>query len=89
MEPEFVIQLAKDAIWISILMSGPMLAVGMVVGLLVSLFQTTTQIQEQTLTFLPKVVAILMTAIWLGPGMIEKMNEYTKGLLGQLHKLIN
>lgn len=88
MEQQVVIDVARQAIIISTYVAGPMLMVGLVVGLIVSIFQTTTQIQEQTLTFIPKVAAILGVMVWYGPGMIEIMVRYTSNLLGQLHKFV-
>lgn len=88
MEQQVVIDIARQAIMISTYVAGPMLLVGLVVGLLVSIFQTTTQIQEQTLTFIPKVAAILAVMVWYGPGMIDMMVRYTTELLGQLHKYV-
>jgi flagellar biosynthetic protein FliQ len=66
-----------------------MLGAGLIIGLLVSIFQTTTQIQEQTLTFIPKVLSIILTMVILGPWMMGKMIYYTKNILGQLHKFVN
>lgn len=88
MEQQVVIDLARKAILVSTYVAGPMLLVGLVVGLIVSIFQTTTQIQEQTLTFIPKIAAILAVMVAYGPGMIDVMVRYTTDLLGQLHKFV-
>lgn len=89
METEMVMDISKNAILIAVMLAGPMLGAGLVVGLLVSIFQTTTQIQEQTLTFIPKVASIVATIFYLGPWMIGKMQTYTINILGQLHKFVN
>ena len=89
METEMVMDITKNAILISVMLAGPMLGTGLVIGLMVSIFQTTTQIQEQTLTFIPKVGAIIGTIFFLGPWMIGKMQAYTINILGQLHKFVN
>ena len=58
-------------------MAAPVLLIGMGVGLIVSIFQATTSIQEQTLTFVPKIAAILLAIVFFGPWMISSMREYT------------
>jgi flagellar biosynthetic protein FliQ len=89
METEMVMEITKKAILISVYLAGPMLGTGLLIGLLVSIFQTTTQIQEQTLTFIPKVLSIILTIVYLGPWMMGKMQAYTINILGQLHKFVN
>ena len=60
MTPETVITIAEEGIWTVLLICGPLLILALVVGLIVSIFQATTQIQEQTLAFVPKIVAVLL-----------------------------
>ena len=62
MTPESVISIAEEGIWTVILIAGPLLLLALAVGLIVSIFQATTQIQEQTLAFIPKIVAVLEIA---------------------------
>ena len=76
MTPEFVISFAKEAIWLTILISAPLLGVGLVVGLLVSIFQAVTSIQEMTLSFVPKILAVFLTMMILAPWMTEKIMTY-------------
>jgi flagellar biosynthetic protein FliQ len=71
-----VINLIKDAIYTVIIASAPMLAVALVVGLVVSIFQATTQINEQTLAFVPKIVGILLSLVLFGPFILSTLQDY-------------
>ena len=73
---DLVIQLGQQALWIVLLVSAPMLGLGLLVGLLVSVFQATTSIQEQTLAFIPKIVAVFVAILIFGPWMLRIMVEY-------------
>ena len=68
MNSETVIAIAEEGIWTVLLISGPLLIIALVVGLIVSIFQATTQIQEQTLAFVPKIVAVLLDLFFLVHG---------------------
>ena len=81
-----VIDLGREAIVTVLLVAGPMLGLSLLVGLVISVFQATTQIQEQTLTFIPKILAVLGAAILFGPWMLRVMTEYAARLLGNLHR---
>lgn len=81
MTPEFVIGLAKDAVETALLLSLPMLGLGMAVGLLISIFQSVTQIQEMTLTFVPKIIAVMGGLIIFAPWMLTKLLDYTSGIM--------
>ncbi|MBS3984543.1 MAG: flagellar biosynthesis protein FliQ [Selenomonadales bacterium] len=83
-----VLHLAREAIALTLLLAGPLLIASLVVGLLVSIFQAATQIQEQTLTFVPKLVAILLTLLLLGGWMMNTMVAYTTDLFGNLGGLL-
>ena len=72
MTPETVIAIAEEGIWTVLLISGPLLIIALVVGLFVSIFQATTQIQEQTLAFVPKIVAVLLGIVFFGPWMLSQ-----------------
>lgn len=74
---EFVIRLAEKAVYTILIVAAPVLLIGLVVGLLVSIFQATTQIQEQTLAFIPKIVAILISLVFLGKWMLTYMLDFT------------
>jgi len=84
MTPEFVVSFAKEAIQLTILMAMPMLGLGLVVGLMVSIFQATTSIQEMTLTFVPKILAVLLGLLYFAPWMLEKITVYTENLINQI-----
>jgi flagellar biosynthetic protein FliQ len=84
MTPEFVVSFAKEAIQLTILMAMPMLGLGLVVGLMVSIFQATTSIQEMTLTFVPKILAVLMGLLYFAPWMLEKITTYSVNLINQI-----
>ena len=75
--------LVRHTLILALLISTPMLAIGLVVGVVVSLFQAVTQIQEQTLTFVPKIVAMVAAAIFLFPWMSHHMVEYAREMFGQ------
>ena len=81
MNPDLVVNIAKDAIEITLYLSLPILGIGLIVGLLVSLFQAVTQIQEATLTFVPKIVATFLSVLFLLPWMLDKMMSYTEQLI--------
>ncbi len=84
MTPEFVVSFAKEAIKLTILMSMPMLGLGLAVGLIVSIFQATTSIQEMTLSFVPKILAVLLGLLYFAPWMLEKITVYTQNLISQI-----
>lgn len=88
MSQELVISIAERAITVVIMASGPLLLVALVVGLLVSIFQATTQIQEQTLSFVPKIIAVLLAIVFFGPWMLTKVVTYTKDILENLTRYI-
>ncbi len=80
MDPSVVVDLGRQAIYITMLISGPLLLVGLVIGLVVGIFQAVTQIHEMTLTFIPKILGIVGVLILLLPWMLLKLMEYTYGL---------
>jgi len=81
------LHLAREAIALTMLLSGPLLIASLIVGLLISIFQAATQIQEQTLTFVPKLVAIMFTLLVLGSWMLNTMISYTVELLSTLGQM--
>ena len=80
MSGDLVIQLAQEALMIVLLVSAPMLGLGLTVGLMVSVFQATTSIQEQTLAFIPKIIAVFVAILIFGPWMLSLMVEYFSGI---------
>lgn len=71
-----VIDLAQEALWTIIIVAGPMLALALVVGLIVSIFQTVTSIQEPTLAFVPKILAVFVGVLVFGPWMLRTLMEF-------------
>lgn len=80
MTVDAVVEIARDALFIVIKTSLPVLMVSLVVGLVVSIFQTVTSIQEQTLTFVPKIVAVFLALMLAGGWMLDNMVEFTTQL---------
>jgi len=83
----FAINLIRTAILQILMMAAPILLIGMTVGLIVSIFQATTSIQEQTLTFVPKIAAILGSVIMFGPWIFSSMVQFTIRLFSQIPDL--
>ncbi len=88
MSADFIIGLAGEAVYTILKASAPMLVLALVVGLLVSVFQATTQIQEQTLAFVPKIVAVFVSIIVFGPWILNTVVDFTFRLLNNLHHYI-
>jgi len=76
-----VVQLGQQALWMVALVAGPMLAVGLAVGLVISVIQASTQINEQTLSFVPKMAAVIVAGAVFGPWMLTQLTDFTRGLL--------
>ena len=77
MTPEFVTTLGKEAMEVTLLVSAPMLGVAIIVGLAISIFQAVTQIQEMTLTFVPKIIAVFVALLLFFPWMLQIMLNFT------------
>ncbi len=88
MTQDMVVGLARNAVEITLLISLPMLGLGLVVGLLVSIFQAVTQIQEMTLTFVPKIIAVLIGLLVAFPWMMNKMVDYTRDIIVNIPNFI-
>jgi flagellar biosynthetic protein FliQ len=84
MTPEFVVSFAQEAIKVTILVSMPMLALGLIVGLAISIFQAVTQIQEMTLTFVPKILIVLLALLFFANWMLEQLMHFTINIIQQL-----
>ena len=84
MTEAFVVGLGRDALLTILLVSAPMLGFALVTGLVISLFQAVTQINEQTLAFVPKIVAVMGAGLLFGPWMLHTMTGYTVRLLTSL-----
>ncbi|MGM9951525.1 MAG: flagellar biosynthesis protein FliQ [Lysinibacillus sp.] len=88
MTQEMVISIAERAIFIVLIVSGPLLLVALVSGLVVSIFQATTSIQEQTLAFVPKIVAVMLALIFFGAWMLSQITSYVHDILNNLVRYI-
>ncbi|PHR29437.1 MAG: flagellar biosynthetic protein FliQ [Desulfotalea sp.] len=80
MTPEIAIDICRKAIQTILMCAAPMLIVALFVGLLISIFQAATQINEQTMTFVPKIVAVFVTLLIFGPWVINTLTTFTIGL---------
>ena len=81
MSPEFVISFGREALFVSLILAGPALIVGLLVGLVVSIFQAVTQIQELTLTVIPKIIAIGAVLVVLYPWLLSKATDFFRAVL--------
>ncbi len=88
MSQETVVAIAEHGVWTVLLVAGPLLLLALAVGLIVSIFQATTQIQEQTLAFIPKIIAVLIGIVVFGPWMLEKMVFFTNEIFTNLTKFV-
>lgn len=84
MEAAEVIDIIREGIWVLILISAPLMIVALVVGLAIALLQALTQIQEATLTFVPKVLAMLLVLGLTLPFILEKLTDYTNKLMDKI-----
>ena len=84
MDASEAVNLGRQAIMLTLLVATPVLAVGFIVALMVSLVQALTQVQEQTLSFIPKIVAMLLAAAVFGPWMLGRLLEFSTRMFGTL-----
>ncbi|AET90441.1 MULTISPECIES: flagellar biosynthesis protein FliQ [Caballeronia] len=80
MTPESVMTMAHQAMYVALLLAAPLLLVALVVGLVVSLFQAATQINESTLSFIPKLIAVAVTLVIAGPWMLSTLLDYMRSV---------
>ena len=88
MTPESVMSLGSQAIHVSLLLGAPMLLVALVVGLVISIFQAATQINEATLSFIPKLLAVFAVLVVAGPWMLAQMLDYIRTLFSSIPQLV-
>jgi flagellar biosynthesis protein FliQ len=88
MTPEKVMDIGRQAIEVTLLLSGPMLLAALVIGLIVSIFQAATQINEQTLSFIPKLVGMFIVLILAGPWMLQTIVDYIRRLFESIPQMI-
>jgi len=84
MTPETITSIMSEAIKLTLLVAAPMLILGLVIGLAISVFSAVTQIQEMTLTFVPKIVAVFLALLFSLPWIIEKLTSYTINLFNNI-----
>jgi flagellar biosynthetic protein FliQ len=78
MTPEFVVGFGKEVVWVTLLVASPMLLFGLIVGLIVSVFQAVTQVHEMTLTFIPKILAVMLALVIFFPWMMRVLLSFTE-----------
>jgi flagellar biosynthesis protein FliQ len=88
MQPEDAVNLAQQAVLTCLLLCAPLLIIGMLVGLLIGLAQALTQVQDQTVAFVPKLVAMFAILIFCLPWLVQRMMEYSEGLIVSIPKTI-
>ncbi len=86
MGQDIVIGLGKETLWITVMMIAPLIGTALVIGLIIGIFQAATSIQEQTLTFLPKLLGVLGVFIIAMPWLLGKLMSFSSMLLGNLYK---
>ena len=82
------IALGREAIFVAFIVAAPALIFGMLVGLIISIFQAVTQIQEPTLTFIPKIIVVALTILFFGPFMLALLTDFTSRVFNNLHTFI-
>jgi flagellar biosynthetic protein FliQ len=88
MGQDTVINLAMQAMTLAVKIAGPILLAGLVIGLLVSIFQAVTSIQEQSLSFIPKIVGVAVLIVFLGPWMLDQLVSYTQNLFLSIPQML-
>ncbi len=88
MTPEVVMDIGRQAVEMTLLLSAPLLLAALVIGLIVSIFQAATQINEQTLSFIPKLVGMLLILLLAGPWMLQIMVDYVRRLFESIPQII-
>ena len=88
MTPELVMSLGRQAVEMTLILAGPLLLSALAVGLIVSIFQAATQINEQTLSFIPKLIATFIALLLAGPWMLQMMVDFIRRLLENIPQMI-
>lgn len=89
MTPETVTTIGQQALWVTILIASPLLGSALAVGLLVGMIQAATQINEMTLSFIPKLLVLVLALVLAGPWMLSVIVNYTRQLMEQIPSLIS
>lgn len=87
MTPQYVIQVGREAITVALSVAAPMLALGLIVGLIVAILQAVTQIHEMTLTFIPKILAVLLALTLFMPWMLRRLTDFATALFMSIPSL--
>lgn len=88
MNSQTVLNLGQEALQVMLMVSGPLLIVALILGLLISILQAATQINEMTLSFIPKILGIFATLVLLGPWMVATLVDYTQRLITNIPNVI-
>ncbi len=88
MTPELVMDIGRQAIEMTMILAGPLLLAALVIGLIISIFQAATQINEQTLSFIPKLLGMFLVLILAGPWMLQMMVDYIRQLFESIPQFI-
>jgi flagellar biosynthetic protein FliQ len=88
MTPDTVMDLAHNALWITVLVAAPLLLVALLAGLVIGMLQAATQVHEQTLSFIPKLLLLVVTLFAAGPWMLRVMIEFTRDLYSSIPTLV-
>ena len=88
MTPQMVVSLGREALMLTVMISGPLLLFALIVGLLISIFQAVTQIQEMTLTFVPKILAVALALLLFLPWMINMATDFTRHIFDMIPTLV-
>jgi flagellar biosynthetic protein FliQ len=89
MTPELVTTIGQQALWVTMLIAGPLLLSALAIGLLVGMFQAATQINEMTMSFIPKLMVLVAVLVIAGPWMLSVIVNYTRQLIEQIPSLIS
>ena len=85
----YIIDLVRQAIYVTFLISAPIMILGVIMGLVIAILQTTTSIQEQTLTFVPKLLVILGALVYFSFFIISKLTDYTQDIFSLIPEVVN
>jgi len=88
MDPDVVMELGRQSLQLTVLLAAPILLVSLVVGLLIAMVQAATQINEMTLSFVPKLLVIALVLVWAGPWMLRLMTDFTADLFERIPGLV-
>lgn len=88
MTPEMVVSIGREALMVTLMVSAPMLIFGLVIGLVISIFQAVTQINEMTLTFVPKILAVALALLIFLPWIINMLTDFTRHMFALIPGLV-